>query len=264
MDILSHLRTNRVVIGMLHLPALPGAPGSALPLPAIREHALRDAAALADGGVDGLLLENFGDAPFYPHRVPPHVVAMLAVIGHEVKARFNLPLGINVLRNDGVGALAVASACGAAFIRVNVFTGARVADQGLLQGEAHEILRYRKLLAGDVRVFADVAVKHSAPLGERALQDEVEDTVQRGGADAIIVSGAATGKATSLHDIRTAKLAAGDAAVLVGSGVTAANVAETLRVADGVIAGTALKRDGITTNPVDPARVKEFLLAARG
>lgn len=264
MDLAGLFHTSKAVIGMLHLPALPGSPRHALSLAAIREHVLRDAAALSEGGVDGLMLENFGDAPFFPNRVPPHVVAMLAVIGHEVKSRFGLPLGINVLRNDGLGALAVAVACGASFIRVNVFTGARVADQGLLQGEAHEIMRYRKLLSCDVRVFADVAVKHSAPLGERSLQDEVEDTVHRGGADAIIVSGAATGKATSLHDIRTAKLAAGDAAVLVGSGVTAANVAETMRVADGVIAGTALKEDGITTNPVDPARVKAFMQAVKG
>lgn len=251
------------VIGMLHLPALPGAPANHLALSSIREYVLRDAEALVEGGVDALLLENFNDAPFFPERVPPHVVAMMAILGEAVRSRFALPLGVNVLRNDGMSAIAVAEACGAAFIRVNVFTGARVADQGVLQGDAHEIMRYRKLLGSNARVFADVAVKHSAPLGERALEDEVEDTVRRGGADAVIVSGAATGKPVSLDDIRTAKVAAGDAAVLAGSGATAANVAETLRVADGVIAGTTLKRGGVPAQPVDPARVREFVLAAR-
>lgn len=253
-----------MIIGMLHLPALPGSPRNTLSLDSIRDYMLRDAGVLAEHGIDALMLENFGDAPFYPQRVPPHVAAAMAVLGRDVVSRFGLPLGINVLRNDGMAALGVAAACGAQFIRVNVFTGARVADQGILQGEAHEIMRYRALLgAGHVAVFADVAVKHSAPLGERSLEDEVEDTVLRAGAGAVIISGAATGKPTSLADLRRAKLAAGDAPVYVGSGVTAANLADVLRVADGVIAGTALKVDGVTTNPVDPERVKAVVQARR-
>jgi membrane complex biogenesis BtpA family protein len=252
------------IIGMLHLPPLPGSPRHSLALDEIREHVLRDASALVQGGVDGLMLENFGDTPFYPNRVPPHVVAMMAVLGREVTSRFSVPLGINVLRNDGLSALAVASACGARFIRVNVFTGARVADQGLLQGEAHEIMRYRKSMAADVAVFADVAVKHSAPLGERTLEDEVEDTVYRGGADAIIVSGSATGKAASLDDVRLAAKAASATPVFVGSGVTAANIREILSLATGVIVGTGIKEGGKVGNPVDPNRVAELIRAARG
>lgn len=147
---------------------------------------------------------------------------------------------------------------------MNVLTGARVADQGILQGEAHEILRDRRALGSSVRIFADVAVKHSAPLGLRELRDEVEDTLHRGHADAVIISGSATGKETALDDLRAAKLAAGSALVLAGSGATARNVAEVLRIADGIIAGTALKRDGVTTNPVDAVRAREFLRAAAG
>jgi uncharacterized protein len=254
----------RPVIGMLHLPALPGSPLANLGLDEIREWMLGDAGALAEGGVDGLMLENFGDTPFYPGRVPAHTVAAMAVLAREVKARFPLPLGINLLRNDGPGALAVASASGAEFIRVNVFTGARLTDQGIIQGEAHEVLRLRRLLGSPVRIFADVAVKHSAPLAPRALEDEVEDTVRRALADAIIVSGAGTGKSTDPEDLRRAKAAAGDTPVLVGSGAASGQAAGLLRHADGLIVGTAFKRDGVTTNPVDAERVRAFMEAVRG
>jgi hypothetical protein len=259
----SLFRAAKPVIGMLHAPALPGSPGNSIGWPAIRERVAQDAKALAAGGVDGLILENFGDAPFYPNRVPPHTVAFLTALGREVRARCALPLGINVLRNDARSALAVAAAVEAQFIRVNILTGARVTDQGVIEGEAHELLRYRKLLAADVLVFADVAVKHSAPLGVRDLSEEIADLIQRGGADAIIVSGAATGKETPLERVRAAKQAAGTTPVLVGSGVRPENAARMLRYADGVIAGTALERDGVPGHPVDPARVRKLMQAAR-
>ena len=246
---------DRPVIGMLHVPALPGSPGNSLALAEIRDWVLRDAAALADGGVDGFILENFGDTPFYPARVPRHTVAYLAILAREVKTQFPKPLGINVLRNDGMAAMAVATAAGADFIRVNVYTGARVTDQGIVQGEAHRIQRYRKQLGSAVRVFADVAVKHSAPLGARDLRDEVDDTVHRGRADAIIVSGAGTGRATPVESLRIAKQAAGAAPVFAGSGTTLDNLADVLASADGVIAGTSLKQDGIVTNRTDVCRV---------
>ncbi len=159
--------------------------------------------------------------------------------------------------------MAAATACGAYFIRVNVLAGARVADQGILQGEAHDLLRYRRSLGSTVRILADVAVKHSAPLGSRDLGDEVEDTLLRAGADAIIVSGTATGKATNLDDVRLAKKAAGPAPVLAGSGVTEMNAIEVLSVADGLIVGTAFKEGGTATNRVEPARVRQFMRVVR-
>lgn len=263
MDVQKLFGAAKPVIGMLHVPALPGSPANALTFDEIRRWVLEDAEALASGGVDGLMLENFGDVPFYPGRVPPHTVAFLAVLAAQVKGRFALPLGINVLRNDGASAMAVATAAGAGFIRVNVYTGARLTDQGIIEGAAHRLLRYRKLLGSGVLVLADVAVKHSAPLAARTLEEEVEETVGRGLADGIIVSGAATGKETRPEDLRTAKAAAGGAPVFAGSGADPANLARLLAHADGIIAGTALKRDGRTTNPVDPARVKAFMAAAR-
>ena len=154
------------VVGMLHLPALPGAPGFDGQLESIRAGLWRDAEALVDAGVDGLMLENFGDRPFFPRDVPPWTTAHMAALAVETRRRFDIPLGINVLRNDGRAALAVAHAAGAQFIRVNVLAGARVTDQGVLEGVAHELLRDRRLLrAEETRILADVNVKHSAPLG---------------------------------------------------------------------------------------------------
>jgi membrane complex biogenesis BtpA family protein len=248
---------------MLHLPPLPGSPRNQLGITAIIDWVLKDADALSSGGIDGLMLENFGDAPFYPRRVPPHTVAFMTAIGQEVKRSFTLPLGINVLRNDPESAIAIAAAVSAEFIRVNIHTGARVTDQGLIEGTAHETLRYRKVLASDVRILADVDVKHSAPVASRGLRTEVEELISRGGADAVIVTGAATGKQTALEDLKEAKAAAGAVPVFAGSGVQVDNVASVLGIADGAIVGTAFKRDGVTTNPVDVDRVRAFIQTVR-
>src|SRR5436309_8197161 len=175
----------------------------------------------------------------------------------EVLRRVDLPLGINVLRNDGLGALAVAHACGASFVRVNVLCGARVADQGLIQRIAHDLLRERAMLgATDVKIFADVDVKHSAALAQRPLQDEVDDLIERALADAIVVSGAGTGKATDPAKARLVKQAAPNTPVFIGSGITAETIGDFLDCADGFLGGTALTEDGVASNPVELARGK--------
>ena len=181
------------VIGMVHAPPLPGSPRYGGDPEAARDAMLRDAEALVKGGIDGLLLENFGDAPFWPRRVPAATVAHMTALAAELKRRFRVPLGINVLRNDGQSALAIAAAVGAQFIRVNVLCGARLTDQGLLEGIAAKLLRDRAALgASVVKIFADVNVKHSAPLAARPLDDEARELVERGGADGLIVTGPST------------------------------------------------------------------------
>ena len=255
----------RPVVGMLHLPPLPGAPRFAGNMVSLRDHLLRDADSLATGGTQGFMLENYGDLPFYPERVPPYVVAHMTALACEVKRRFpQLPLGINVLRNDGRGALAVAHASGAQFIRVNVLCGARVADQGVLHGIAHDLLRERALLRADstIRILADVDVKHSAPLAPRPLEEEVSDTLHRGLADALIVSGSGTGRATDPDHVAAARAAAaGKAPVFVGSGVTPASLPDYLPHADGFIVGSAFKAGNDPAQRVDAARVRELLAA---
>ncbi len=250
------------VIGMLHLPALPGSPGYGGDWAKARGALLRDVELLSAGGVDGLMMENFGDVPFYPGRVPIYVAAQMTAMAMEVRRATDLPLGINVLRNDGQTALAVALAAGADFIRVNVLCGARVADQGVLQGIAHDLLRERAMLgASHIKIMADVDVKHSAPLAARPIADEVDDTLKRGLADALVVSGAGTGKTTDLQKVRDVKAAAGAAPVFIGSGITAQSVRSYFDVADGFIVGTALKYDGVATAPIDPSRVAALMRA---
>jgi membrane complex biogenesis BtpA family protein len=251
----------KVVIGMLHLVALPGSPLYGGSIAAVREAILRDANLLAEGGVHGLMIENFGDTPFFPGRVPAHVVAHITAIALEVRRAVpQLPLGINVLRNDGLSALSVAHAVGASYIRVNVLCGARVADQGLLQGIAHDLLRLRaELRAEAIKIFADVDVKHSAPLAERPIADEVDDTLHRGMADALIVSGAGTGKPTDPEKVKIVKSAAKGAPVFLGSGVTPQTLGALIPHADGFVVGTYFKKDSISSNAVDPQRVRELM-----
>lgn len=263
MDVTERFGSRSPIVGMVHLPALPGAPRFGGSREAVRERALADARALREGGVDALLVENFGDAPFYPEEVPAHVVAEMTAVARDLARGVDSPWGVNVLRNDARAALSVAAAAGGSFVRVNVHAGTRVTDQGLLEGRAHETLRLRERIDADVAILADVAVKHSAPTAGREVTAVAEELIGRGLADGLIVSGPATGEPADADHLEGVLDARDDAApdlpVLVGSGVTAGNVAELLDRADGAIVGTALKRDGETTNPVDPDRVAELV-----
>ncbi|MDW8367240.1 MAG: BtpA/SgcQ family protein [Abditibacteriales bacterium] len=250
-------RSAKPLIGMVHLLPLPGSVRFAGDLDAVVQRALEDAHALAQGGADGVLVENFGDAPFHKY-VEPHTVAAMAIVVKEVVRAVNVPVGVNVLRNDAQAALAIAAAAGARFIRVNVHTGAMVTDQGIIEGCADETLRYRKMLGADVKIFADVFVKHAAPLGMQTLEQAAKDTAYRGLADALIITGAATGEAPALDDLRRVKTAVPDVPVFVGSGVNAENIGQILSIADGVIVGTSVKGEGRAENPVDVERVRRL------
>ena len=252
------------IIGMVHLPPLPGSPRATLRLADVIERAVADAEQLVAGGVDALMIENFGDVPFFPGRVPAITVAAMTRAARAVKERCSVPLGINVLRNDGLSALSVAVAVEANFVRVNVLCGARVTDQGVVAGIAHDLLRLRQQLdARQIQILADVDVKHSAPLAVRPIADEVADTLQRGCADALIISGAGTGLPLQPSHLEAAKESAGDAPVLAGSGVSAESIATLAPLADGFIVGSALKVDGEPTNPVERSRVESLVKTLR-
>lgn len=251
-----------ILIGMVHLRALPGSPGWEGDWHALVEAAVQDAQALQSAGFDAVMVENFNDVPFYPAALPPETVAALAVATREVTHAVDLTVGVNALRNDAAAALSVAAVIGARFIRVNVHTGAAVADQGLLQGQAHETLRLRERLRVEVAILADVHVKHAAPVGDASLEEAARDCYHRGLADALIISGSGTGEATALDDLRRAKSAVPEAPVLVGSGVTLASLTETLELADGVIVGSAVMRNGRAGGPVDVERARAFVDAA--
>ena len=246
------------VAGVLHLPPLPGAPAGGGDFQAVVDHALRDADALMAGGVRSVIIENFGDAPFFATTVPPHVPAMMSVIGSRVRERFEA-IGINVLRNDGHAALGVAAAVRADFVRVNVFTGAAWTDQGLIQGQAAELTRYRALLEQrSVAIMADVLVKHAVPAGTSCIETLAREALGRGGADGLIVTGNGTGQPTDIDDVRRVKDAAGDKPVWVGSGATPATIDAIRQNADGVIVGTYLHREGDIRAPIDVDRVRSI------
>lgn len=252
------------IIGMIHLPPLPGSPRSHNMISEITAYAMRDAEALMAGGVDALMIENYGDSPFYPRRVPAITVASFTRVATEIRQRFDGTLGINVLRNDGQSALAIAAAVDAEFIRVNVLCGAQLTDQGVIQGIAHELLRLRQALCADhIQVLADVDVKHSAPLAPRPISEDVSDTISRGGADAIVISGTGTGVGASLAVLEEAKRTAGSAPVLVGSGVTEETIGALAEHSDGFIVGSALKQQGLADNPVELARVEALVRSLR-
>ena len=253
----------KTVIGMVHLgPLLEGS----LPLARVIDAAVRDAVALAEGGVDAICVENFGDKPFYPDRVPAHTVAAMtrAVLAVLEAVDGGPEVGVNILRNDILSALAVAAATGAAFVRVNVHQGAAVTDQGLVVGQAHDSVRYRDRVAPHCAIFADVQVKHAAPLVARPLEDEARELVERGGADAIIVSGAHTGGPTDPARLARVRAGAPHARLLVGSGATPETLPALAPYADGYIVGTWLKAGGDVAAPVDLARVQAFMAAVRG
>jgi len=258
------MRFERTVIGMVHLVPLPGSPRWAGSMRDVIAAALADARALIDGGVDALLVENFGDAPFTPGRVEPATIAAMSVAAAEMRRAFpGTLLGLNVLKNDARAALAVAAAVGAEFIRVNVHAGVVLADQGVVQSDAYGTLRDRRLLGVDVAIVADVGGKHAVPLAPVETEQMARDLVHRGLADALVVSGAATGQATPLGEVKRVRSAVPDIPLLIGSGVTAETAAELLSVADGLIVGTSVKRDGDVRQPVDRARVEKLVAAAR-
>jgi membrane complex biogenesis BtpA family protein len=243
------------LIGVIHLAPLPGSPSPSPGLDAVIARAVADAVALELGGADAIIVENFGDAPFAGSRVEPATVAAMTRVALAVRERAGrLPLGINVLRNDAIAALAIAAATGASFIRVNVHTGAMVTDQGTITGEARATLLERNRLGADVRIAADVMVKHAVPLGDWTIEQQASDASERGRADALIVTGSGTGKPLRPDDLVRVRSAVPEASLWAGSGVTPAT-AELVRGVDAAIVGTWLHADGHHDAPIDASRV---------
>jgi membrane complex biogenesis BtpA family protein len=255
------------LVGVIHLLPLPGAPRSDGSLTSVVDRALADADALVQGGIHHCIIENIGDAPFRANAVDPHVPAILAVLGERIRQTHGsaLSVGINVLRNDARSAMGAAVACGAAFIRVNVFISATWTDQGLIQGCADQLMRYRASLCGPggPRVMADVCVKHGVPAGETDIAVLAREAAERGGADGLIVTGTHTGGATALADVHRVRDAVPDRPVWVGSGVNLAAAAAVREAAHGAIVGTWLHRDGDIRAPIEEDRVRRMVDGTR-
>lgn len=259
MDLNQIFNTDNPIIGVVHLLPLPTSPRWGGDLKVVIDRAEQEATALASGGVNGIIVENFFDAPFAKEQVNPAIVSAMTLIVHRLMNLVTLPIGINVLRNDAQSALAIASCVGAQFIRVNVLNGVMATDQGLIEGNAHQLLRYRRELGGDVKILADVLVKHGRPLGSPNLTTAVRETTERALADGIILSGWATGSPPSLEDLELARTAAGSTPIFIGSGANWENIPTLIQAADGVIVSSSLKRHGRITQPIDPSRVGQFV-----
>lgn len=253
----------RGLVGVVHLPAMPGDPGhDGSGFETVYAHAMRDADALARGGIEAVVVENFGSRPFVKGTasdpLPPHQVAAITVVARALRDRFPL-VGVNCLRNDVVAALGIAAAVGAAFVRVNVHVGAYVTDQGIIEGDAARSLRYRDALgARHVAICADVLVKHATPLAPLDPVQATRDTLDRGMADCVVVTGAATGARADRSKLELVRRAAGERPVLLGSGLTPDDAPE-LGLVDGAIVGTWIKRDGDVRAPVDADRVRALV-----
>ncbi|MDY7022235.1 MAG: BtpA/SgcQ family protein [Cyanobacteriota bacterium] len=259
MDLKQIFLTPNPIIGVVHLLPLPTSPRWGGNLKTVMDRAEQEATALASGGVNGIIVENFFDAPFAKNQVNPAVVSAMTLIVHRLMNLVTVPIGLNVLRNDSESAMAIASCVGAQFIRVNVLNGVMATDQGLIEGNAHRLLRYRRELDSDVKILADVLVKHATPLGLTQLSAVVKETVERALADGVILSGVATGSPPSWEDLKIAREAAGQTPVFIGSGASWENIPKLIQFADGVIVSSSLKRHGRIDQPIDPSRVRQFV-----
>ena len=255
---------DKPIIGMVHLPPLPGSPNyDGRGLDPVIEWALRDVDTYQRAGVDGLIVENMWDHPYFVGEdVPPEAMTAQAVAAREVVKAANVPTGINVIHNGGRVTLSIALAAGATFVRICILTGARLWDTGELDhGCASRLLRHRKnLQAEHIKIFADVDKKHSLPFPGLDLETHIEWT-DFYLADALIVSGRMTGDAPSLEKVRKTKELSRGRPLLMGSGTSAENIADFLRYADGAIVGTSIKVDGQGENPVDAQRMAAYMRA---
>jgi len=258
-------------IGVIHLAPLPFSP-SRISQPIVSvvnevgRRAIEEAKILERAGFDALIIENFGDSPFFKSRVPRITIASMAIIAAAVKGSVKVPVGINVLRNDSRTALAIAAASGCDFIRVNILSGVTATDQGVIEGQASILLRERAILgAENVKIYADVDVKHGKSISSMSLEDAVDEAVNRAGADAVIVTGTGTGKETNQSDFKRILNAAKSLSVpvFVGSGVTVENISDFKYPSSGIIVGSALRVGGKAGAKLDPKRTKSFILAAK-
>ncbi len=251
--------TKKPIIGMVHLPPLPGSPRYNGDMEGLIKRAVSDARALEDGGVNGLIVENYGDKPFRRDKVGPETVSAMTLVLKSVLEATSLPVGVNVLRSDCVSALAIASVTGAKFIRCNVFTDTLVTDQGIIQPCAWEVLNLRAFLKSKVMVFADVLSKHARPLVHLTIEESARAAAYRGMADAIIVTGTETGVSPDPERVKRIKEAVSDVPLLIGSGLNPDNAVTLLKHADGAIVGTYFKEKGFVENKVDTERVRTLI-----
>ncbi|MBV9644896.1 MAG: BtpA/SgcQ family protein [Verrucomicrobia bacterium] len=254
--------SSKPLIGTIHCSAFPGSPRyQGESMKAIIQHAVEEARAYAEGGMNGIIVENSWDLPFLrPEDVWYETVATMSVVADSVREAASVPIGINVLANAGEAAIAVAKASRASFIRVNQWVNAYVSNEGIVQGNSARILRYRSVLqANDVAIFADVHVKHGAHaiVADRPVEEQARDA-EFFDADVTIATGNHTGDATPIDEIESVRRGT-YLPVLIGSGLSVENAVALLERADGAIVGTSLKHNGEWWGRVSLDRVRALV-----
>ena len=249
-----------IVYGVVHLKSLPGSPGNYLPLDEIIELAQEDVNNLIFGGVDGIIIENFGDTPFVKDDISKRTLASFTTVVENIEYDRDIKVGINVLRNDGISALSIAEATKADFVRINVLNNVMMyTDQGMIEGKAHEIAQFKNSLNKEIEIYADVFVKHAVPPEGSKIENHTEELIHRAGADVVIVTGDGTGHEINIEDLNKVRDIVPQGKLAIGSGVNEENIEQYVNLADILIVGTNFKVDQDVSKRVDQRSVEQLI-----
>ena len=249
-----------IVYGVVHLKSLPGSSGNYLTLDEIIEFAQEDVNSLLFGGVDGLIIENFGDIPFSKDDVSKRTIASFTKVVENIEYDRDVKVGINVLRNDGIAALSIAEATNADFVRINVLNNVMMyTDQGIIEGKAHEIAEFKNTLNKEIDIYADVFVKHAVPPEGSKIENHTEELIERAGADVVIVTGDGTGHQIDIEDLSKVRDIVPQGRLAIGSGVNEENIEDYVGLADILIVGTSFKVDHDVSKRVDQRSVEQLI-----
>ena len=248
-----------LVYGVVHLQSLPGSPSNRISLDEIIDHAQEDVNNLIFGGVDGIIIENFGDTPFVKDDISKRTLASFTTVVENLSIERDIKVGINVLRNDGIAALSIAEATKSNFVRINVLNNTMFTDQGIIEGKSHEINQFKSTLNNLVEIYADVFVKHAVPPPGSKIENHTAELIHRAGADVVIVTGDGTGHEINMDDLERVRNIVPEGKLAIGSGVNSANVVAYQELADILIIGTSFKFDNNVSKKVDINRVEEII-----
>ena len=253
-------------VGVIHLGPLPGSPladSRLKPYEIIHQvgyQAIRDAKLLVNAGFDGILIENFNDAPFFKDQVPTETVTAVTIIATAMRESLSCHLGINVLRNDALTALKIAASAPLDFIRCNLLSGVIASDQGMIESQAAQLLREKKRLQSDVKILADVDVKHAKSLSQFSLEQSIHEVVSRSLADGVILTGSQTGSFPQPESIEIGMQTARKQGVpcYIGSGVSFETIDEAKELDVGLIIGSVFRKGGVAGQAIDSTRLNRF------
>ena len=253
-------KVSKPIIGMVQVDALPGTPKYQGDKNKIIEKAIDEAKIYLDAGINSIAIENMHDVPYLNRNVGPEIISMLSIIAYEVKNKTNLPIGLQILAGANKEALACAKSAGIDFIRAEGFVFAHVADEGFINSDAGELLRYRKIIdAENILIFTDIKKKHSSH--NLTADVSIEETAKAAEfflSDGLILTGASTGKEADIDEIKAVKKVS-KLPVIIGSGITEKNFENYLPFCDAMIVGSYFKKEGNWENMVDRQRVKSFM-----